>query len=1296
MSDQPIRIGSPRDFVRRNPVDPSLAQGKVQPQANDVEEVVLGAIMLDKDAISVVLDILQPESFYTEGHQAIYRSMLTLFDKNSAIDLLTVKEQLSKSGELDKAGGPYRLVQLSNRVGSAANIEYHARIIAQKSIARELIKASGEVLRDAYDETIDVFDLLDDAEKKIFKITEDKLSRGVESIAELGPKALKMLEEIKAKSNESGGLTGVPTGFIELDKVTNGWQPSDLIVLAARPGMGKCLGLGTPVMMYDGTVKAVEDIRVGDLLMGDDSTPRTVLSLARGREEMYWVRQTFGEDYRVNASHILTVRPTAGSEAVLDIELREWRQLPAVRRAEHRGFKVAVEFDYRDVEVEPYEMGWGLGSGIRREPGGSALGSFCNPPGPPYFLNFATNASRLSQNLKNKGGGDRGVSLRSEGLRRAVLEGADFEGGVQRCTSTVASPLVRVTAGAERSEGPGRHTDKGGRGGYRRMDGLTPYIVNSRSIRLQFLAGLLDVQGELNDSAELYTLRFDDPSLAHDIKLLCDTLGYRTFLRKHNSYEESLSAKLIASETWTLSIAGDIDEIPIRHPNLRARPWPHAEIWRNSTLTLEPDGVGDYYGFTIDGNRRFLLGDGTVTHNTAFVLSIARNAAMDFGKGVAIFSLEMANVQLVQRLLSMEAQVDSKKMRSGQLSEEEWDKLQQGIERLSAAPIYIDDTPAINIFELRAKCRRLKMQHDIQMVIIDYLQLMSGNSSGKQTNREQEISAISRNLKQLAKEIGVPVIALSQLSRAVEQRGGDKRPMLSDLRECVPGHTLVCLADGRRVPIRDLVGTTPRVLSKDESGHIVEANSDLVWPVGVKKTYAVTLRSGRRIEATAEHRLYRYGGWAAVAELGVGDRLATARSLPEPAETETWPDEAVALLGQMIGDGSYIEGSPMRFTSNSEDNLAAVAAGAAASGCTTRRYDNPGWSQLLISGNGNRWEAAGVNAWLRELGVFGQRSHEKRVPARAFRLGNRQIALLLRHLWATDGTIYTRREGSRGGHAIQYATDSRALAGDVAALLSRLGIVAAVTCNQKGEHKPGYLVMVRGCEQQRRFLEAVGGFGPREPQAVKLDTVPHEVFVQVKRHMRSKGISQRAKADLRGTSYGGTAHFKFAPSRETLADYATLLRDDDLMRQATSDLFWDEIVSIEFAGEQEVFDLTVPGPSCWLADGIVSHNSGAIEQDADMVNFIYRPEYYDIDQDEDGNSLKGVAKIIIAKNRHGELRDVTLRWIANQARFDNFEAVDFNSFKPNLSPFTASGFGAEEGSVTLQSRVNTDDEEIMF
>ncbi len=379
--------------------------GKIQPQAIPLEEAVLGALMLDREALPQVMDILRSESFYLESHQHIYKAIIKLFERSNPVDLLTVTEELRKSGDLDKIGGGYYLVELTNKIASAANIEYHSRIIAQKHIQRELIQVSTKTIKNAYEDTSDVFDLLDEAEKGLFAITQNNLSRSFETMGALSSRVLKQIEELSKKAD---GLTGVPTGFTDLDRLTSGWQPSDLIILAARPGMGK----------------------------------------------------------------------------------------------------------------------------------------------------------------------------------------------------------------------------------------------------------------------------------------------------------------------------------------------------------------------------------------TSMVLAITLNAARDFNKGVALFSLEMASAQLVQRLISMEAEIAGSKMRNGKLEDYEWQQLQTTVERLSNIPIFIDDTPAINIFELRAKCRRLKMQHDIQMIIIDYLQLMTGSpENAKSGNREQEISSISRALKGLAKELRVPVIALSQLSRAVEVRGGSKRPQLSDLRE---------------------------------------------------------------------------------------------------------------------------------------------------------------------------------------------------------------------------------------------------------------------------------------------------------------------------------------------------------------------------------------------------------------------------------------------------------------------------------------------------------------------------------
>jgi len=391
---------TPLSVVRKKVEAPEY--GKIPPQAVDLEEAVLGALMLDKEPLTDVVDILKPESFYKEDHQIIYKAIIELFQHSEPIDILTVTQQLKKTGELENIGGPLYIAQLTNRVASSANVEFHARIIAQKHIQRELIKISSDTIKDAYDETIDVFDLLDSAESKLFEVAEGNIRKSYDDMDKLLHKAIKQLEKI----SQQEGTSGVPTGFANLDRVTGGFQPSDMIVLAARPGMGK----------------------------------------------------------------------------------------------------------------------------------------------------------------------------------------------------------------------------------------------------------------------------------------------------------------------------------------------------------------------------------------TAFVLSLARNAAVDFKKPIAVFSLEMSSLQLVNRLISSETEINAEKLKKGNLENWEWEQLNAKIGKLSNAPIYINDTPGLSVFELRAQCRRLKADKDIQMVIIDYLQLMSGSAETK-GNREQEISTISRAIKGIAKELNVPVIALSQLSRAVETRGGDKRPQLSDLRE---------------------------------------------------------------------------------------------------------------------------------------------------------------------------------------------------------------------------------------------------------------------------------------------------------------------------------------------------------------------------------------------------------------------------------------------------------------------------------------------------------------------------------
>jgi len=432
------------------------------------------------------------------------------------------------------------------------------------------------------------------------------------------------------------------------------------------------------------------------------------------------------------------------------------------------------------------------------------------------------------------------------------------------------------------------------------------------------------------------------------------------------------------------------------------------------------------------------------------------------------------------------------------------------------------------------------------------------------------------------------------------------------------------------------------------------------------------LASGRVLRATGKHRVLTGEGWLTIDEMAAGNRVAVSRRLPVEDAGTRWSDAELILLGHLVGDGSYLRHQPLRYTTASEENSLAVREAAETLGSTVRRHAGRGlWHQLVIAGNGNRWHAAGVGAWLKKLGIFNQRSHEKQLPAEVFSLPNEQLALLLRHLWATDGCIHTRdRNLGRGSDRVYFATCSERLAADVAALLMRFGIVARMRAVVQGRARPIYTVDVTGAEQQRIFLSEIGVFGPRHAPAEKLalrleqieastnvDTLPIECFDRVRQTMRASGISMRRMSSMRGTAFGGIAHFQFSPSRRTLDDYADLLDDDVLKRWANSDLFWDRVVAIEPAGEEEVFDLTVPGPASWLADGVAVHNSGAIEQDADLIMMIYREEVYEPD-----TPRKGIADIIITKQRNGPTGEVHLTFLGKYTRFENLAHGDYGDY----------------------------------
>jgi replicative DNA helicase len=720
--------------------------GKLPPQAVDLEEAVLGALMIEKDALSTVIDILRPESFYKEAHQRIYTAIVTLFANSEPIDLLTVTAKLRAMGELEVAGGALYITELTSRVNSAANIEYHARIISQAAIKRDLITISSEIQRDAFEETTDVFKLLDKTEQALFRISETNIRK---NYADMGTLMRQALDELDKKKNNTDGLTGVPSGFSSLDRLTSGWQKTELVILAARPGMGKCLGKGTKVVMYDGTLRNVEDVQIGDLLMGNDSTPRKVLSLARGKENMYWVHQNRGISYRVNESHILSLKRSRneGSHTkgeILNIEVRDYLTKSDKFKSNYKGYKVPIELPDKEVEIDPYFFGIWLGDGHSY----SSRITTTDEEVVEYLDSYAEELNLQLVRYQQEGKAPNyGITSGQRGVKSEICLQKELNN-----LNTIANKHIPDS-----------------------------YLYNSSKNRLKLLAGLIDSDGHYQSDFDCYEITQKNKYLAEQIKYLADSLGFRVSL---HAKQASINAIGYEIEVYRVRISGDLTKIPVRIARKKARARRSTNDWRVTGIKVEFDCFDDYYGFELDGNHLFLLEDMTVTHNTAFVVSSLRNAAVDFNMPVAIFSLEMSAVQLVNRLLSAEAEIESEKIRKGTLAPHEWAQIHHRINKLTNAPIFIDDTPALSILELRAKCRRLKAQHDIQLIVIDYLQLMTGDTGGKSGgNREQEIASISRSLKNLAKELDVPVIALSQLSRAVETRGGEKRPQLSDLRE---------------------------------------------------------------------------------------------------------------------------------------------------------------------------------------------------------------------------------------------------------------------------------------------------------------------------------------------------------------------------------------------------------------------------------------------------------------------------------------------------------------------------------
>lgn len=648
---------------------------------------------------------------------------------------------------------------------------------------------------------------------------------------------------------------------------------------------------------------------------------------------------------------------------------------------------------------------------------------------------------------------------------------------------------------------------------------------------------------------------------------------------------------------------------------------------------------------------------------STLALDLCRAASIQHNLTSAFFSLEMTRSEITMRMLSAEARVPLNHIRNGKMSTEEWDRMARHTAKVSSAPLFIDDSPNMTMMEIRAKARRLKQRHDLKLMVIDYLQLMT--SGKKVESRQLEVSEFSRQIKLLAKELEIPVIALSQLNRGPEQRA-DKRPMMSDLREsgCLTAETRLMRADtNAEISLGELMETGAKdvpVWALDDRLKLVPRTLTHAFPSGIKPVFEVTLASGRRVRATANHPFLTYDGWMPVSELTAGTRVGAIRHVPPSLEIKPRDEDEIVLLAHMLGDGSFVKRQPIRYASIDEANLEAVAAAAARRfGITAKReeYAAARVTTLRLPAPYRlaRRRRNPIAEWLDDEGLFGLRSHEKFVPEWVFSLPKEQVGQFLRHIWATDGCVFVDEKRHKG--TVYYASTSRRLVDDLARLLARYNVFTRIKRVRKAGYRDGWHLHVYGAENQLRFVDEIGVHGTRGDKARQLaellrdvaantnaDTVPVEVWADVRKILTDQGINHREFAAAMGTQFSGSTVWKHAPSRERLAKVATVLDSADLDVLATNDVYWDKVASIEPVGEQPVYDATVLGVHNFVAEGIALHNS--IEQDADMVILLHRDDVF-----EKESTRPGEADLIVAKHRNGATRDIVVAFQGHYSRF---------------------------------------------
>ena len=831
---------------------------RLPPQNIEAEEAILGGILLDPEAIGRVSDRLVPEAFYISAHTTIYQAALRLHTQQKPTDLLSITSWLTDNDQLTQIGGRNKLATLVDRTVSAVNIDALAGLVMEKYLRRQLIKAGNEIVHLGFETETELPIVLDNAEQKVFNVTQQKTQSG---LVHIGDTLINTFQDIETR-HQGIALPGIPCGFYDLDAMTSGFQRSDLIIVAGRPSMGKCLSYDSEIVLADGQIATIEELyqqRQGSLLTLNDDWKFTFTQPSAfvddGIKPVFRITTRLGRAIETTITHpFLTIK---GWQRLENLQVGNKIAIP--RKIDVFGTETIRECEVKLLADSLEKSDTKTVPNIVFKLEKSQLSLFLNRL-------FATDGWAT---VLNSGQSQLGYCTVSEKLARQIQH-----------------LLLRFGIIAALKKRSVKYNDT-------RRPAWQLDITDALSIK-HFIAeiGIFGKEAALakvtaaisqkryQTNRDLIPIEIWEQIAAAKGSETWSSLAKRAGIKSYTNIHVGKRA-LKRERLWILATA--LDNLPLQQ-------LANSDVYWDEIISIESVGNKQVYDLTIPETHNFIANDICV-HNTAFCLNLAHNIAAGYQLAVAVFSLEMSKEQLVQRLLASEAGIESSYLRSGRISQTQWEPLSRAIDKLSDTPIFIDDTANITVTQMRSQARRLQAEQtkDLGLIVIDYLQLMEGSSD----NRVQELSRITRSLKGLARELSVPIIALSQLSRGVEART-NKRPMLSDLREsgCLAGDSLVTLADtGLQVPIKELVGKSDFAVwgLNENTMKLERAIVSNAFSTGIKPVFTLTTRLGREIRATGNHKFLTINGWKRLDELNLQQQLIAL------ANSDIYWDELISI-----------------------------------------------------------------------------------------------------------------------------------------------------------------------------------------------------------------------------------------------------------------------------------------------------------------------------------------------------------------------------------------------------------------